>query len=94
MKLFLLRPVENLPLSDNPWEPWYDKCFGFVIRAMNEQHARGLAHAEAGDENRGQFLSAAISKTKAPWLDENYSTCIELRPNGAQGVILADVRSA
>lgn len=94
MKLFLLRPVESLPLSDNPWDPWYDKCFGFIVRAMHERHARELAHSEARDENCGEFLPKAISKTKTPWLDKNYSTCIELRPNGAQGVIMADVRPA
>ena len=29
MRLWLLRPVEG----DSLWDPWYDKAFGFVVRA-------------------------------------------------------------
>jgi hypothetical protein len=49
MKLFLLRPKENL-LGENPWEPWYDKCFGEVVRAKNEIEARQLADSVFKDE--------------------------------------------
>jgi hypothetical protein len=68
VKLWLLRPVDNLPNGDNPWEPWYDKAFGFVVRAKNEQEAREFATAEAGDENRGEFLGNKTAGTKQPWL--------------------------
>jgi hypothetical protein len=51
MTLWLLRPVENLPIDDNPWDPWYDKAFGFVILAETEADARALADKNAGDEN-------------------------------------------
>lgn len=36
MKLWLLRPVVGLDENDNPWWPWYDKAFGFVVRAETE----------------------------------------------------------
>jgi len=43
-KIFLLTPKDGLSDNDNPWIPWYDKCFGLVIRAVDEQEARDLAH--------------------------------------------------
>ena len=43
MELWILRAMENLPKFDDPWEPWYNKAFGFVIRAGNEESARRLA---------------------------------------------------
>jgi hypothetical protein len=89
MKLYILRPKDNLPKDDNPWIPWFDKCFGFVIRAASEADARRIADANAGDENR--FSNAKIGN---PWLDANYSTCEELDNNGGEGVILRDFASA
>jgi len=50
MPLWLLRPREDLPVEDNPWEPWYDKAFGFVVRAKTEAIARQLANADGGAE--------------------------------------------
>lgn len=94
MKLWILRPVEGLNIGDNPWEPWFDKAFGFVIRAASEQDAREFAHAESGDENRGEFLDRKIADTKSPWLDQKYSTCEELTSSGEGGVILRDFASA
>ena len=94
MKLWLLRPVDDLRENDNPWEPWYYKVFGFVVRAENEEDARNFAHEEAGDENRGEFLSEKTTNTKSPWLDAKYSTCIELLPDGDAGIVLRDVRAA
>jgi len=63
MKLYFLYPVENLPDNDNPWEPWFDKAFGFVVRAKNKDEARKFANEEAGDENRGEFLNNKIADT-------------------------------
>lgn len=94
MKLYLLRPVDNLPDNDNPWDPWYNKCFGFVVRAKNEPEARQFATEDAGDENRGTFMGAKISRTNAPWLDPMYSTCVELKKVGDAGVIIKDFASA
>jgi hypothetical protein len=89
MKLYILRPKDNLPKDDNPWIPWFDKCFGFVIRAASEADARRIADANAGDENR--FSDA---KTKNPWLDSNYSTCEELGNDGEESLVLRDFASA
>ncbi len=94
MKLWILRPVEDLPEGDDPWHPWYDKCFGFVIRAETEEDARRIAHQHAGEENRGTFLECKITDTKEPWLDSKYSTCKELSAEGEEGLIIEDVHQA
>mgnify|MGYP001562935653 CR=1 FL=1 len=80
MKLWLLRPVEGLP--DNPWEPWYDKVFGSVVRAATEQDARNMAREESGVENPDL------------WKDHHYTTCMELLPDGEPGVLIVDERLA
>ena len=94
MTLWLLRPVDSLPDSDNPWHPWYDKCFGMVIRAETEDKARALAHRNGCDENRGELSGKQIANTTTPWLDKNYSTCTVLHRNGNPEIIIEDVRSA
>jgi hypothetical protein len=94
MKLWLLHPLENLPKHDNPWEPWYDKVFGFVVRAKDEAAARELAHGQAGRENKNTFLNERTSNTTAPWKEAKYSTCVELRPRGPAEVVLSDTWSA
>ncbi len=94
MKLWILRPVDCLVDGDNPWEPWFDKAFGFVVRAKSEKEARILAHNDAGDENRGEFLNNQIAKTKSPWLDSKYSTCKELSSDGDSVVVIRDFASA
>lgn len=62
MKLWILKPVENLAYDDDPWENPYDKCHGFVIRATTEKEAREIASKEGGDERR-------------TWLNYDKSTC-------------------
>lgn len=94
MELWLLRPAKNLHYNDNPWEPWYNKSFGFVVRAENEQEAREMANSEAGNENRGKFLGRKIAGTKTPWLDSRYSTCIKLTKKGKKGIIIEDFAAA
>ena len=94
MKLWLLRPINGLAKNNNPWEPWYDKAFGFVVRAETEEQAREFAHANAGGENRGMFLSKKTSNTKQPWKDEKYSICTELLPDGEPGVVMQDFAAA
>lgn len=85
MKLWLLRPVEDLSEGDNPWKPWYDKAFGFVIRAETEEEAREMAHNKGGEE---------IVDTATPWKDPRYSTCVELLPAGPAGVVIEDFHAA
>ena len=81
MKLWLLRPNDDLPSNDDPWHPWFDKCFGFVVRAESDQEARQYAHEEAGDEKTDKG---------SPWLNPKYSTCEELTHSGDSGVIIKD----
>ena len=95
MKLWILKARdEDLPRDDNPWEPWYDKNFGLVVRADSEARARQLAQSEAADEKRGAFLGSKTSNTNAPWLDAKYSTCDELTSDGSEGVLLIDHHAA
>lgn len=89
MKLWLLRPTPpfggQTGADGDPWTPWYDKTFGFVVRAETERAARVFAHAQGGDEN---------SATTAPWLNEKYSTCVDLSTGGEQGVVIEDIHYA
>lgn len=79
MKLWLLRAIDT---KDGPWEPWYDKIFGFVVRAETETKARSLAAEEKGAEG------------EKAWLDPSFSTCVELKAEGAPEVIIWDMHSA
>lgn len=90
MKLWLLRPVKGDPL----WDPWYDKVFGFVIRADTEEEARSMANEEAEDENRGEFMNTPTGPKGRAWLDRIHSTCVELTTDGAPGVVILDFRAA
>ena len=94
MKLWLLRPSANVAKGDDPWTPWYDKAFGFIVRAETETAAREIAHAYAGDENRGEFLGKRITETYAPWKEAKYSTCVELSAEGPEGLMMMDFKSA
>ncbi len=91
MKIWLLRPVKDLPKGDNPWERWYEKSFGFVVRAMNEEDARELAHKNAGNENDPEFGATVL---KSPWKNPKYSTCVELLADGEAGVVMNDYASS
>lgn len=70
MKLWLLESLGDS--ACNPWVPWYDKCFGFIISAKTEKDARELADFKGGCENTGK-------EGVRPWLDPNLSTCKELK---------------
>jgi hypothetical protein len=94
MKIFELRPVKNPRDNDNPWYPWYDKIFGFIIKAETEAEARNIANENAGNENNGTFLGYKIANTNTPWLDSKYSTCIELTNDGKAGIIMQDFAQA
>jgi len=80
MKLWILKP---LSVADNmPWSPWYDKAFGFIVRASNLQAARMFASINHGDEG------------KEAWLDCKLSSCKELPIDGEPGMILRDFNAA
>jgi hypothetical protein len=89
MKLWLLRPIPPGLTDDDPWDPWYDKAFGFVVRAETEEQARAFAHDNAGDENR-----EAKANTKEPWKNAKYSSCVELTADGDAEVVIKDFMAA
>jgi len=95
MQTYILRPLEEaeLPIGENPWEPWYDKSFGFIINADTEEEARNIANQNAGDENRGEFFGKEIAKTREPWLSSKYSSCVLLSTHGP-GLVMRDFASA
>jgi len=94
MKLWLLRPCDKLPSDDNPWDPWFDKAFGFVIDTDTEAEARKFANDNSGDEKRGEFMGSKIAETQAPWLEAKYSTCVELTADREPGIVITDFHSA
>lgn len=85
MKLWLLEPLSDLEPGFSPWVPWYDKAFGFVVRAETEEQARELAHAQGGDENRAEH---------EPWKNPLLSSCKELTAEGPAEVVIQDFKSA
>ncbi len=86
MKLWILRPVDG----DAFWEPWYDKCFGFIVRAETETKARALAQTCGGDEKRDH----PYPKTRPAWTSPKHSTCTELMPEGVTEVVMNDFHAA
>ena len=95
MKLWLIKARTDLEYANDPWEPWYDKAFGFVIRAETEEAARQLAQKDAGDESRGKFDEERkhyIPRT--PWLNQDQSSCVELTPSGEEEMVLRDFAAA
>ena len=77
-KLWILRPIPKC----KEWVPWYDKCFGVVVRAPDEEAARALASNENGDEG------------EEVWLNENKTSCIELTGDGPAEVVITDFAAA
>ena len=43
MALWLLEARDDLEKGNDPWEPWYDKTFGMVIRGASEKEIREIA---------------------------------------------------
>ena len=93
MKLWILCPAKDRPTEDDPWKPWYDKSFGFVVRAETEKEASIFADEGAGDENPRSYHQET-STTIRPWLDAKYSTCVLLIPHGESGIIIQDFHAA
>ena len=83
MRLWILQPRDDLG-DANPWDPWFDKAFGFVVRAETEQDARLLAQEKSGDEVR-EFSA---------WMDARFSTCLPLEQDGPPGIVLRDFAAA
>lgn len=79
-KLYILKNKQGI--EDGPWEPWYDKTFGFVVRAKNTNEARKIAAENAADEGANA------------WELSKYSTCKELSVKGKSEMIITDHASA
>ena len=88
MKLFLLKPREDLEDNGNPWEPWYDKCFGVVVRAESHTTARRIAEGHESGEASPTFGVVGA------WTNSKYSSCSELKAQGSEGVIIQDIYGA
>lgn len=71
--------------NENPWKPSVGKVSRFIIRAESEERARNVAHRHAGGENQ------QIANIPAPWLSANYSSCIEVKLDGKEEVILSEI---
>ena len=92
MMLWLLRPIEPRP---NLWKPWYDKSFGFVVRASTEEEARHIAQANGGDEIGPTFFTDGTqSEGPRAWLDAQYSSCVPLINDGKPALIIRDFWAA
>jgi hypothetical protein len=79
--LWVLRPVKGLP-AGNPWDPWYDRCFGMVVRASSATEARLLAGRSAGPEG------------VVAWENKLLSSCEILKSDGASEVVIQDIHQA
>ncbi len=92
MRLWLIRPRSSETLgADNPWEPWYDKVFGFVVRAATEAEARAFAQQREGNETDATDPEGRT----AAWSSDRYSTCEPLmEEDGEPGIVLRDFKSA
>ena len=84
MNLYLLRPVENhCDMGDDPWNPWYDKDFGHVVRADSEEAARKMCGS------LGSGYNDTYAELNA-WLLPKYSTCEVLEEEGEEDIIITD----
>jgi hypothetical protein len=91
MKLWLLKPVDD---NAGPWDPWYDKTFGFVVRAETEERARAVAQGKGGPETY-EYNDKYTGRTAVPaWTDPKLSSCVELTADGVEEVVLQDTHAA
>jgi hypothetical protein len=94
MKLWLLRPIRRADGRwPEPWEPWYDKVFGFVVRATDETQARLMASEKAGEEAFSSDEAEDEAKIN-PWLEPTLSRCKELTSEGEPGIVIRDYSKA
>ena len=98
MRLWLVRPIDCSQETKNPWNPWYDSCFGMVIRAKTADDARYIAaHDEVYDFADDGKVNGYGSEGAEPWLDPKLTSCVELTLNGdddGDGIIIRDFHSA
>ena len=93
MKLWILKSKDPPEGKEDPWVPWYNKAFGFVIRAKTEKQARKLANDNGGSET-GEISHVIYRTGGDPWLDPEFSSCEELQSKGKSEVIMKNYKSA
>jgi hypothetical protein len=82
MKLWELRPLDGR----REWSPWYDKAFGFVVRAETQEDARKIVASayeqgmQKGPGNEGPEV----------WIDPDATSCVELVAEGDPKIIIVD----
>jgi hypothetical protein len=81
MKLYVLKVRAEFynEAVFSPWNPWYDKAFGYIIRAKSKRHARKMASESSGMDD---------------WNNNKYVSCERLKDGGEAGIILEDFASA
>lgn len=89
--LYLLRPMKYGTMNrddyeESHWDPWFDKCFGTIVRAESPQQAREIAHKAAGDESRYNGVKV--------WLDDTQTECYKLSNDGPTGLVMKDFHAA
>lgn len=89
MKLWILKPLKPNALK-GPWEPWYDKAFGFVVRAETEEAARAVAQDNGGGETDAYPLRGL----RPAWTNPKFSSCVELTADGQEEMVLRDFHAA
>ncbi|MGO9913727.1 MAG: hypothetical protein ACLQIB_03300, partial [Isosphaeraceae bacterium] len=67
-KLWILEPRRDLTSGDNPWSPWFDKCFGMIVEAASEASARSIAHANCVQTDETRL------RDRRAYLEPRYST--------------------
>ena len=78
MRLWLLKRTD----ADLRSSFGYDEAHGFVVRAIDELHARAFVSDMGGDEPR------------ETWTDDRRSTCVELTCDGPTEMLLRDYNAA
>lgn len=87
MKIYILRPIIS---GGEPWSPWYDKAFGFVVCAETSEEARHLAQEAGGDEVWENFHSTKNSV----WTNPSLTICKELVAGDEAKIIMRDFAAA
>ena len=88
MTLWLLKPIDG----DPHWTPWYDKCFGIVVRAETGDEARSIAKQHGGDED--SYKAKRNPLLPSVWEDSLVTTCEPLSIDGESELIIRDLWSA
>ena len=74
MRIYILKAREKL--VPNPWSPWFDKAFGFIVQAENELSARMIAASDAGDEGDDVWLKPRFTSCEILLVDDNQTKII------------------